>query len=133
MRFCLAHSVQRNADVEFIDEAADRFCLGEADAEPDEVNEVLAVDIPEVPGGFADAFEYDEYGHKGCNFEVREIPLFEVCEYARLPGIESAGESRKTIVSVEGKLFPVAGVFLEIDKAGKGRRESLARVEYVFP
>lgn len=61
MGLALANSVQWNAHVKLVDEAADGLGLCEADAETGEVDKILAVDFVEIPGGFSDTSEYDEY------------------------------------------------------------------------
>ena len=70
MGLALAHSVQRDAHVKLVDEAADGLGLCETDAETGEVDEVFAVDFVEIPGRFSDTSENDEYRPEGCQFEV---------------------------------------------------------------
>ena len=62
--FRLANAVKRNANVYLINQAANGLGLHETDAKTDEVNQILAVDIPKIPGCFADTFKDGEYGQE---------------------------------------------------------------------
>ena len=102
------------------------------DSNPGEIDKVLAVDVLEFPGGFADASEYGKDGHECCYFKSCKETLLEVSEYACLPGVETGGESGESVDASERQLLAVAGVFIKVGKSSKGCRKLISGVEYVF-
>lgn len=93
MGLALAYAVDRDGDVDLVDQMADGLGLHKAGAEAYDVDQVLAVDVVEIPGGFADASEGDENGAQSGQFEVGEVALFQVAVYAGLTCVESCGKS----------------------------------------
>ena len=132
MGFAFAYSVQGDAHVKLVDEAADGLGLRETDAEACKVDEVFAVDVVEIPGGFPDASEYDEYRSECGELEVREIALLQVAVNSCLSRIESCGESGESVVGVKRNLPAVACLVKEIDESCECGRKVVVRVEDLF-
>lgn len=61
MGLTLADAVDGNGYVNLVDQMTDRLGLHKASAEAYDVNQILAVDVAEIPGCFSEASEGDEY------------------------------------------------------------------------
>ena len=132
MRFALAGTVQRNADIQLVDKPADRLRLHEPYAKAENVNQIVTADVREFPRGLPHARIANEYGNKREQFEVRKPALFKTPVNPRLPRIVTRRETGKAIRPAERNLVTQARIFVKVQKPSQHRREPVVRVEDVF-